>query len=80
MTADSFALVQAADRTGQVAERVLSNPAGGPEKSKEAAQKLADANAEVPRALASGARKVVHRVPDTHARSVLLKAAMQCRV
>lgn len=64
--------MQAADRTGQVAERVFSNPAGGPEKSKEAAQKLADANAEVPRALASGAQKVLRRVPDSHARLVLL--------
>jgi hypothetical protein len=48
----------AADRTGQVAERVLSNPAGGPEKSKDAAEKLATANAAVPQALSGGAQKI----------------------
>lgn len=52
-------LLQAADRTGQVAERVLSNPTGGPEQSKRAAAQLADANAEVPKALARGAQKVL---------------------
>jgi hypothetical protein len=47
----------AASRTGQEANRVLSNPAGGPEQSQRAAQQLADANAEVPRAISGGLAK-----------------------
>lgn len=49
---------QAVNRAGQTAERVFSNPAGT-EQSKEAAQKLSDANSEIPRALAGGAQKVL---------------------
>ncbi len=49
---------QAVDRAGQTAERVFSNPAGT-EQSKEAAQKLSNANSEIPRALAGGAQKVL---------------------
>jgi hypothetical protein len=37
---------------------VLSNPTGGPEQSKRAAQQLSDANSEIPKALAGGAQKV----------------------
>lgn len=37
---------------------MLSNPTGGPEQSKRAAQQLSDANAEIPKALPGGAQKV----------------------
>ena len=37
---------------------MLSNPTGGPEQSKRAAQQLSDANSEIPKALAGGAQKV----------------------
>jgi hypothetical protein len=43
---------------GQEAGRVLSNPTGGAEQSKRAAQQLADANSAVPNAIQGGAQKV----------------------
>ena len=49
---------QAADRAGQEAGRVLSNPTGGADQSKRAAQQLADANSEVPNKIQSGTQKV----------------------
>jgi hypothetical protein len=52
----------AASRTQQEANRVLSNPTGGPEQSKRAAQQLSDANSEVPKALAGGAQKAKEAV------------------
>jgi hypothetical protein len=48
----------AASRVGQEAGRVLSNPTGGAEQSKRAAQQLADANSAVPNAIQGGAQKV----------------------
>jgi hypothetical protein len=67
----------AANRTGQVAERVLSNPAGGPEKSKDAAQKLSDANSEIPRALAGGAQQAKDAVTSPASFSGFNESALQ---
>lgn len=46
-------VLQTADRAQRAADSTLVNPAGG-EQSKEAAQQLSDANAEIPQALRKG--------------------------
>lgn len=54
---------------------MLSNPTGGPEQSKRAAQQLSDANSEIPKALAGGAQKVRRHPQQWTCRCASLVAA-----